>query len=277
METSPALSSKLEATFGKQFCSYPAPAFCVEDFVMRHASLFLPIVTLSLSLGSCSLLPGGGGDGDEPTTPETPQATAPAPTPATDAEIFPPATAQSLNSVLIPSTDPDARRRATAEGRPDPFADLPIVPQVTLTPPPAPTASGAQPGTGTANGLPNPPGAPGAVAIAPPPAPLDFSPVLPSLPEPTAANNTIVSGVVQLNGIDYVMIKADGEQFSRYVKVGDYVANGQVLVKEITFNRGVPVVLLEQYGRIIPKKLNETSSVASNPENPGNTVPTFGG
>lgn len=56
------------------------------------------------------------------------------------------------------------------------------------------------------------------------------------------------------------------------MKVGDYVANGQVLVKAIAFNRGVPVVTLEQYGMTIQKKLNETS-VASNPGE--RTVPTL--
>ncbi|ANV84390.1 hypothetical protein AWQ21_08350 [Picosynechococcus sp. PCC 7003] len=238
----------------------------------------LPLAAVGLTLGSCSLLPGGGGD--EP-TPETPQATAPTPAPEPDAELFAPPTTETLSSVLIPSTDPDARRRATAEGRPDPFADLPIVPQVTLAPPPAPTptptASGTQPGApGTANGAGTPgqttPGTlPGAVAIAPPP-PLDFTPVLPALPEPTAARNTKVTGVVQIGGIDYVMVESPDERFSRYVKVGDYVANGQVLVKAIAFNRGVPVVTLEQYGMTIQKKLNETS-VASNPGE--RTVPTL--
>ncbi len=239
---------------------------------MRPASLLFPIVAFSLTLGSCSLLPGGG---DDEQTPETSQTTAPTPAPEPDSELFAPPTTETLSSVLIPSTDPDARRRATTEGRPDPFADLPIVPQVTLAPPPAPAASGTQPGTsGTANGAPGqttPGTAPGAVAIAPPP-PLDFSPILPSLPEPTAANNTKVTGVVQINGIDYVMVESPDERFSRYVKVGDYVANGQVLVKAIAFNRGVPVVTLEQYGMTIQKKLNETS-VASNPGE--RTVPTL--
>ncbi|WP_099238544.1 hypothetical protein [Synechococcus sp. BDU 130192] len=244
---------------------------------MRQVFLLLPLVAVGLTLGSCSLLPGGGGD--EP-TPETPQTTAPTPAPEPDAELFAPPTTETLSSVLIPSTDPDARRRATTEGRPDPFADLSLAPQVTLAPPPAPTptTSGAQPGApGTANGAGTPgqttPGtAPGSVAIAPPPPPLDFSPILPSLPEPTAANNTKVTGVVQINGIDYVMVESPDERFSRYVKVGDYVANGQVLVKEIVFNRGVPVVTLEQYGMTIQKKLNETS-VASNPGE--RTVPTL--
>ncbi|MBV5261607.1 hypothetical protein FLX56_24655 [Synechococcus moorigangaii CMS01] len=245
---------------------------------MRLVSLFFPVITLGLTLGSCSLLPGGGDD--EP-TPEPPQTTAPAPTPEADPELFARPTAESLASVLIPSTDPDARRRATAEGRPDPFADLPLVPQVTLSAPPAPTppTAGAQSGNGTqgtaaASGQPqtSPGTRPGAVAIAPPP-PLDFSPILPSLPEPTAANNTKITGVVQINGIDYVMVESPDEQFSRYVKVGDYVANGQVLVKEIIFNRGVPVVMLEQYGMTVQKKLNETSVASSSGEG---TVPTLG-
>ncbi|QCS50128.1 hypothetical protein FEK30_12200 [Picosynechococcus sp. PCC 11901] len=245
---------------------------------MRQVFLLLPLVAVGLTLGSCSLLPGGGGD--EP-TPETPQTTAPTPAPEPDAELFAPPTTETLSSVLIPSTDPDARRRATTEGRPDPFADLSLAPQVTLAPPPAPTpagtapgavaiappppVSGTQPGTsGTANGA----GIPGQA----PPPPLDFTPVLPALPEPTAARNTKVTGVVQIGGIDYVMVESPDERFSRYVKVGDYVANGQVLVKAIAFNRGVPVVTLEQYGIPVPVKLNETS-VASNPGE--RTVPTL--
>ncbi|BAW97018.1 hypothetical protein NIES970_19620 [[Synechococcus] sp. NIES-970] len=238
---------------------------------MRQVYLLLPITALSLSLGSCSLLPGGGG-GDTP-SPDTSQVVTPTPDTAPSEELFTSPTVGEFASVFIPSTDPDARRRTTTEGRPDPFADLPLVPQVILEPPPAPAPPAAQPDTPGGNGAPGTtangtlpaPGAPssGSTAMVPPPAPIDFTPILPTLPEPTAAQNTAVTGVVQMNGTDYVMVKSEDEPFSRYVRVGDYVANGQVLVKEIIFNRGNPVVVLEQYGMRVEKKVNETSLALS--------------
>jgi len=83
--------------------------------------------------------------------------------------------------------------------------------------------------------------------IAPQPLP-DFEPALPPLPEPDLARAVRVTGVVQV-GNEVRAIVEPPDETSRYVRIGDYLANGQVLVKRIDLNAGPqPVVILEQFG-----------------------------
>jgi hypothetical protein len=259
---------------------------------MRKLYFLLPALALTIIMGSCS----SGGDEETPTdtseqpVPEQaapPAVTAPTPDPAPTAEAEEESepsdilTSISTNPVFIPSTDPDARRNATAEGRTDPFADfafnptvvfapepppepvtppqnVPSVPRV--TPQPAPTANsnsnnnannnnasdstalvslGADPGGGSVSST------------------LDFSPVLPQPPAAQLAEETQVTGVIQLNGVDNIMVKAPNEEFSRYVQVGDFIADGQVKVKRVDFRRNSPVVVLEQLGIEVYKEIED--------------------
>lgn len=251
---------------------------------MRKISFLVPTLALSLTLGSCGLLPGGG---DDAVT--DPQAGAPAPVPApAPAPVDPAAagegsdllTASGTSSVFIPATDPDARRQATAEGRTDPFADFPFQPQVTFAPepPPAPTPQQNVPNVPAVNGgggsaaagnnaggataakagtLPNPNVALVRSSIAPTSARLDFTPVLPQLPTADLAEDTIVTGVIKLNGVDNILVQAPNEEYSRYVQVGDTIANGQVRVKRVDFRRNSPIVVLEQYGIEVYKEIDD--------------------
>jgi hypothetical protein len=254
---------------------------------MRRHTILFPILALGLTLGSCSLLPGGGEDpAEQPQAGGEGQPVATPPTPAPEAEAAAEEitetsdilTPTASSSVFIPSTDADARRKVTAQGRTDPFADFPITAQVTFAPEPPPEPTPAQnvpavtslnnnaaAATAAASGN-TAGGANGSNANASPNSVsdtsnalssggLDFSPVLPTLPEATLAEETEVTGVIRLNGVDNIMVKAPNEEYSRYVQVGDMIANGQVKVKRVDFRRNSPVVVLEQYGIEIYKEI----------------------
>lgn len=78
----------------------------------------------------------------------------------------------------------------------------------------------------------------------------DFIP--PPKPEPDQARAVSVSGIIDINGEKHAIVKAPGETHSRYVKTGDLLANGQVLVKRIDVNQDNPQVVLEQLGQEVP-------------------------
>lgn len=89
-----------------------------------------------------------------------------------------------------------------------------------------------------------------------PPAP-PLLPKLPPLPEPTLARNVEVTGVVQVGREPQAIVKVPNEP-SRYVGVGQRLSNGQVLVKRIEVNNGgSPIVILEQYGREVARRIGE--------------------
>lgn len=68
-------------------------------------------------------------------------------------------------------------------------------------------------------------------------------------PEPDQAREVIVSGILEINGEQHAIVKAPGEVHSRYVKTGDLLSNGQVLVKRISADQNNPHVILEQLGQ----------------------------
>jgi hypothetical protein len=236
---------------------------------MRKLSVLFSCLVLSSILGSCSLLPGGGDE--QSSTGETP---APAPVAAVPpdgkSDIL---VDTGLDSVFIPSTDPEARRVANKEGRPDPFADFSFQPTgVKFAPPPPPepkeptqsvpkvpsvnagnngNTNGTLPTLGS-NGNNNGKG----TSLVSSSSVLDFSPVLPELPRADLAEETMVNGVIELNGVKNILVQAPNEA-SRYVQVGDYIANGQVKVKRVDFRRNSPVVVLEQYGVEVYKEIKD--------------------
>jgi hypothetical protein len=63
------------------------------------------------------------------------------------------------------------------------------------------------------------------------------------------AKAILVSGVMQVGDETRIILKAPTEPTSRYVSVGQRIANGQVLVKRVKFNVGSdPIVIFEQNG-----------------------------
>ena len=102
---------------------------------------------------------------------------------------------------------------------------------------------------------PNPPPPPPAPAPPPPP------------PSTDNAKGVEVSGVVRVGNDILVIVKAPNEPTSRYIKVGQRIASGQVLIKRVDFKSGAdPIVVLEENGVEVSKIVGEKSPrVAQNP------------
>lgn len=278
---------------------------------MRQVSLIAWVSMLALALAGCPASDEGGGTSSSPSSP-TPVASAPPPQPAPKATppfANPLATPQQqpFNTVPISGLQrtppPDARVRQTSKGRTDPFAAVPVQPEVTVSPNPnagrvpgeprpipnipqlpplrsAPPRRGVTPNRSSQpKALPSPQqqanrpgGVPGTNNPLPPPPP-PFIPQLPQLPEPTVAQGIAITGVVQVAGIPRAIVKVPNEP-SRSVTVGDRLANGQVLVKRIEMNRGpTPVVILEQYGVEIAKQVGESPVGAPGAGSPTASLP----
>lgn len=114
-------------------------------------------------------------------------------------------------------------------------------------------------------GVPNLPDLP--VAIGPenlPPPPPE--PIPPPPPSTDLAQGTEVTGVIRAGGQVQVIVKAPNEATSRYVKVGDRIALGEVLVKEVqNLETADPIVILEQNGIEVGKALGEQEPPEVNP------------
>jgi len=95
---------------------------------------------------------------------------------------------------------------------------------------------------------PNPPPPPQIPRVAPPPPP----------PSTDLATGTEVSGVVKVGNETQVIVKVPNEPTSRYVKIGQRLSNGQVLVKRVDLKQGSdPIVILEQNGVEVAKAVGE--------------------
>ncbi|WP_373544927.1 hypothetical protein [Chamaesiphon sp.] len=86
-----------------------------------------------------------------------------------------------------------------------------------------------------------------------------------------------ISGVIEAAGKTQVIIKLPGESFSRYIEVGERVANGKVLIKRVEGQLSFsPTVVLEEVGVEVPRKIGDRQ-VAIAPQSasqPAATVPS---
>lgn len=90
---------------------------------------------------------------------------------------------------------------------------------------------------------------------------------LPQLQEPTLARTIEVTGVIEAGGIQSAIVKVPNEP-ARYVREGERLSNGQVLVKRIEVNSGpTPTVVLEQFGQEVARQVGDKPS--GSPEQPG--------
>ena len=95
---------------------------------------------------------------------------------------------------------------------------------------------------------PNPPPPPQIPVVPPPPPP----------PSTDIATGTEVSGVVKVGNETQVIVKVPNEPTSRYVKIGQRLSNGQVLVKRVDLKEGAdPIVILEENGVEVAKAVGE--------------------
>jgi hypothetical protein len=165
---------------------------------------------------------------------------------------------------LIPPTTSEGQLARIQSGRNNPFAPLESQPvAIARTTPPAPAP--------TPTAVPAP-------ATLPPPQPISVVPIdstpmpvvqpgeptltdaiaaapgTPATPTARLADLIEITGVVEVGGQVSVILRAPNEHTSRYVRVGDYLANGQVLVKRVDMQAGgEPLVILEQDGVEIPR------------------------
>jgi hypothetical protein len=86
-------------------------------------------------------------------------------------------------------------------------------------------------------------------------------------PDTKAAEGTKITGTVEVSGTIYAIINAFGEPTSRYVRVGQMISNGKVLVKRIDTNAEPPIVVLQQNGVEVLRPVG-APVVGANPEQP---------
>jgi hypothetical protein len=210
-----------------------------------------------------------------PAAPAAAPTVATAPSPGLPAGTLPPE--------LIASTNPQARVQEVQRNRPDPFAQVAVTPVVvespnrngaTTRPFVAPAGQGVRVpplATGRVPSLPGGPAGTGAAGAGAPTGTGQLAPVPnltgqalngqaqrpaapPPPPQPTMARAVKVMGVIQIGNTAHAIVQAPNEPTSRYVRVGQRLSNGEVLVKRIEMNRGAeePVVVLEQFGIEVP-------------------------
>lgn len=191
-----------------------------------------------------------------------------------------------ITADLIRSTDPVARAQQVSRSRTDPFASLPIPLAVQAVEIPAAASNGGAAGgndnnTTTTTTASNPGPTPPPVRVQPPNEPLvQPTPIaaLPSVPRPVIAPTVSVSGIVQLGGEPYAILRA-GSEPERYVRVGDRIAGG-VRVKRIDTLAFEPQVILEENGIEVSRPVGdggteaEAGPVAALPAPAAPTAPT---
>ncbi|WP_421656142.1 hypothetical protein [Leptothermofonsia sp. ETS-13] len=171
---------------------------------------------------------------------------------------------------LLKPTNPQKRVSKIATGRRNPFEAIPTAPIAIPV--------SARRTQSTARSLPNlppKPFSPPPLSTVPvnsnpgslPPLTVSANPNLIPLPPvgvsaaPPSRGNLAeaieVTGVLQIKGKWNVIVKEPGSPTSRYVKAGDYLANGRVLVKRILAG-AEPVVVLQQNGIEVIKSLGSS-------------------
>jgi len=142
---------------------------------------------------------------------------------------------------LIPPIDPDSRRKEVSKGKQDPFLLFPIKATQQVK------AINSKPKNSS---------------IANNPGPIKSPPIVEKTPEEVPktdlANDTLVSGVISIGNNIKILLKAPNENNTRYVQVGQYISNGQILVKRVENpNSSTPIVVLEENGQEVYKKVGQ--------------------
>ena len=152
-------------------------------------------------------------------------------------------------SGLIPATNPDIRVSGSIRGRQDPFALVNIQPQLEKVETDE-TSSKGEPRPRRSRRDNN--DSKGITGV----------PTMDSLGDraknsellPLLADQVIITGIVKLGGITKIIVKAPEEAYTRHVGIGEYLSNGQILVKGVEgVNSVTPKVVLEQKGQEIRK------------------------
>ena len=121
---------------------------------------------------------------------------------------------------LIPATDPDSRVRNSVRGRTDPFSVVSLIPEIEVEQPKVKSQPVSNRNTRTnreRNSISQNPNNSQKLSN-----PLDeFRTKL--------AQEVVISGLYESNGRTKLIVRAPEEDNSRYVEVGQYLSNGQIL------------------------------------------------
>lgn len=193
-----------------------------------------------------------------------------------------PASSPSLPTVpvkgMIQTTNSQARlSQISTTGRRDPFsailpASIQLPPQKTAQSPVSPTQASAKQAVRklpvrvapqTIARSPNPPSLRPIAAL--PPLPIGRTPMtIAPISRTSLADAVQITGVVQISGKAVAIIQSPQEGTARYVKPGDYIANGSVLLKRIIISKnGEPTIVLQQNGVEVMKSVGSTGPIAS--------------
>lgn len=230
---------------------------------MRRLTFTVLLGLVAVSLGGCNVFSGlfGGGEPaeEEPVVVKVPAKPQDSPDETFEEPMVPSAldAAAIASAELIQSTNPAERVEQFQKKQQDPYATLPVPPKPPAAPPATAPAPGNGGGTTTSNNGGNGGGgggsnttgngsnatgnngtSGGSGTIQP----------LPELPKAETASAVAVTGVVKVGNETYAIVQAPGEPTSRYVKAGQRLSNGRVLVKRIETRGNEPVVVLEENG-----------------------------
>ncbi len=92
--------------------------------------------------------------------------------------------------------------------------------------------------------------------------------------KPLQAMAVEISGVIEVAGRTQVIVKLPSESFSRYVEVGERLADGRVLIKRVEGQNSLsPTVILEEVGVEVSRKIGDKSTESEAPMASPATVP----
>jgi len=147
---------------------------------------------------------------------------------------------------LIPATQPEIRVRGSIRGRQDPFAIVAIKPQIEIieqeekVKPAPPTARKTED------------------------IDIDSVPVIEEeLPVAELAENVLVTGLIEFGDRIKLIVQAPEETSTRYVEIGQYLSNGQILVKRLEPGFPSPTVILEENGIEVAKVVGQLAEGSS--------------
>jgi len=84
------------------------------------------------------------------------------------------------------------------------------------------------------------------------------------------AQSTLITGVVDMGSNNIlIVLRSPMEETSRYVRVGQYIAGGQVLVKRVVNDEtNSPTVVLEEKGQEFYKRIGQQGGSISQDNEP---------
>ena len=168
---------------------------------------------------------------------------------------------------LIPTTDADTRIRSIVRGRQDPFSVVSLVPKIEIEreEEELPRSIDNRNNRNNRNNRDNRNNRQPNRLNRQPNALGDRLPTPIEQFKAELAQRVIISGLYESNGSTKLIVQAPEESNSRYVEVGQYLSNGQILVKGIDRNHfPTPAVILEQRGVEVIKTIGETPEDSRN-------------